>query len=92
MKAIIDGKLYDTDTAEELGSWVREGVPSPRIVELYRAPGGSYFLHVFRDIAFHGHPLRSIYPLEDNEVLDVVIDYGGVDEALRLFPERIERA
>lgn len=92
MKAIIDGKLYDTDTAEELGSWVKENAPGSPIIELYRSPGGAYFIHVMRDFAYYELPRKGLFTIKDDRVVDVVVEFGGVDEALRLFPERIEMA
>jgi hypothetical protein len=47
MKKIIDGKRYDTDTAEMLAEYTF-GYPSDfRYVseELYRTPNGAFFLH-----------------------------------------------
>lgn len=47
MKKIINGKLYDTDTAKELGSWSKgEGGDFSRIGEtLYRKRTGEFFLY-----------------------------------------------
>lgn len=48
MKKIINGKLYDTDTAKELGSWSNAGGWrdfSHMEETLYRKRTGEYFLH-----------------------------------------------
>ena len=48
MKKIINGRLYDTDTAKELGSWANEGNWRDfRHMEetLYRKKTGEFFLH-----------------------------------------------
>lgn len=48
MKKIIKGKLYDTDTAKELGSWSNAGGWrdfSHMEETLYRKRTGEYFLH-----------------------------------------------
>lgn len=48
MKKVIDGKVYNTDTAEEVGSWDNGGFPGDfnRCEEaLYKTPKGAYFLY-----------------------------------------------
>ena len=48
MKKIIAGKVYDTETAQEMGSWANTGDTRDfhRIEEtLYRKRTGEYFLH-----------------------------------------------
>jgi hypothetical protein len=72
MKAIIDGKRYDTETAEELagcsntndyGDFRHEGY------KVYRTPKGNYFMH------YWGGPLSSYATKHGDE-------YRG-DEGLR---------
>lgn len=48
MKKIINGKVYDTDTAQELGSWANAGSWgdfSHMAETLYRKKTGEFFLH-----------------------------------------------
>jgi len=48
MKKIINGKVYDTDTAKELGSWANGGTWrdfSHMEETLYRKKTGEFFLH-----------------------------------------------
>lgn len=47
MKKIINGKVYDTDTAKELGSWANGGWRDFGHMEetLYRKKTGEFFLH-----------------------------------------------
>lgn len=48
MKKIIDGKLYDTDTAKQMGIWANNGSWRDHnhcVETLYRKRTGEYFLH-----------------------------------------------
>ena len=48
MKKIIEGKLYDTDTAKEVGMWANAGSWrdfSHMVERLYRKRTGEFFLH-----------------------------------------------
>lgn len=46
MKKVIKGRLYDTDTAEHVGSWSNNRTDFSRCDEsLYRKRTGEYFLH-----------------------------------------------
>ncbi len=49
MRKIIDGKLYDTDKAREVGRWSNGwGGPDYASTELYRKRTGEYFARVVR--------------------------------------------
>lgn len=88
MKAIIDGKLYDTETATELARWRQ---PS-RTMRLYRTPKGAHFLTKKLDKTSPYIRRNRLLPIEDKHLVAVVEQYGGVEEVLRLFPHRIEIA
>jgi hypothetical protein len=64
MKAIIDGKRYDTDTAEELAGWENmadRGNFRYESFDVYRTKKGRYFL------CYSGGPLSSYARRAGNE-------------------------
>jgi len=103
MKQVIDGKLYNTETAIEIGSyWNGLSTRDFRRVseELYRTKSGNYFL------AGTGGPLTPyaesngestwgssrIIPLSKEEAFEWAQQYLSTDEVLKEFPDMIEEA
>lgn len=84
MKKIVDGKLYDTGTAESLGEWE----DSLKTYSLYKTRKGAYFAVTKLSLADESNPL----PLAEDEVFDWLLDNGGDEQAARLFPDRVEEA
>lgn len=103
MKRVIDGKLYNTETATKIGSyWNGLSTGDFRRVseELYRTKSGNYFL------AGTGGPLTPyaesngesswgssrIIPLSKEEAFEWAQQHLSTDEVLKEFPDMIEEA
>ena len=103
MKAIIDGKRYDTSTAAHIHGWDNSYPKSDfkyRSKILYRTPKGAFFLQHYggaqTDVAermgnVYG-PGTKIEPISDNDAFGFLCSHDGVEKAEELFPERIEEA
>jgi len=103
MKAIIEGKRYDTETAREIAHY-RNGLGSGdfrHVSEtLYRTNKGAFFL------AGEGGPMTryaegngnstwgssEIIPMEDDEALDWLEANGTPESVEKEFPDRITDA
>jgi hypothetical protein len=84
MKKIVDGKLYDTQTAESLGEWSDNNFNH---YSLYRTRKGAYF--VLRvDMNNQSH----LEPLPKRDEFNWLVKYGGDAQAAELFPDRVEEA
>lgn len=104
MKAIIEGKRYDTETATELARWDSGHNPGDfhRLEEtLYKTPKGSYFLHG-EGGAFtqYSQPVgdngsaggERIVPLSESEAIDWLARHGKVDVLETDFSDHIDDA
>jgi len=81
MKRIVNGKLYDTDTAE-LVCLSKISLFSER---LYRTKKGRYFIYdKFGSVEY-------IKPLNEDETFEWLSKHNP-DKAVELFSERIEEA
>lgn len=84
MKQVIDGKLYDTETATKIGSyWNGLSTSDFRRVseELYRTKSGNYLWGSSR-----------IIPLSKEEAFEWAQQHLSTDEVLKEFPDMIEEA
>lgn len=79
MKKIVDGKLYDTESAELLVEFGRSA--------LYRTSKGNFFL-VSQPL---GEP-RMVTPTTEEELLEHLEDAVDADVLLKMFPSKIEEA
>jgi hypothetical protein len=104
MKKVIDGKIYNTETAELLHNWDNGHYGNDfRSCEesLYKTKKGAYFLHG------EGGPMSkyakscgnnsvcggaSITPITEKEVLAWLEEHDGSDVLESLFPDQIEEA
>jgi hypothetical protein len=95
MKKIIDGKRYNTETAEEIANYENTwncqdfGYYSET---LYKTKKGAYFLYgegMCRSKYGTGHGFT---PLTDNETFKWLCEYGFNEEAEEEFSEMIEEA
>jgi hypothetical protein len=84
MKKIVNGKLYDTETAESLGQWKH----SMNTHSLYRTKKGAYFVVTTTDIT----DASTWLPVPEDEVFDWLVENGGDEQAANLFPDKIEEA
>ncbi len=103
MKAIIEGKRYDTDTAELLHSW-DNGRPASdfreRSKQLYRTPQGRFFLYheggPMSDMADSSsgemHGGKAIEPVSDEDAFGFLVSHDGISIAEEYFPNMIEDA
>lgn len=103
MKKIIDGKRYDTSTAEEVGSRSNGYRPNDLrycLETLYRTTTGKYFLHgegnansryaVERgDTSYSG---QSLVPMSEAEAFEWASLHLKPDEFENLFPHLITDA
>jgi len=81
MKRIVNGKLYDTDTAE----LVCQSNISRFVSRLYRTKKGRYF--VYEKIG----DIEDIKPLNEDGTFEWLSKHN-TDKAIELFSERIEEA
>jgi hypothetical protein len=95
MKAIIDGKLYDTDKAELITLFKRYVKPRSLLIEefqewvmceLYKTPKGAWFEIVGTDTR---NPTLNVIPLEQAKI---IIKIADIDKFLELFPDEVEEA
>jgi len=102
MKQVIDGKLYNTETAIEIGSyWNGLSTRDFRRVseELYRTKSGNYFLAgyelICRSRLEQGESSwgsSRIIPLSKEEAFEWAQQHLSTDEVLKEFPDMIEEA
>ena len=103
MKKVINGKLYNTETAEEVASWTN-GYTTQDFnyceETLYRTKNGNYFLHGFGGaLSKYAVPVpggtggeHKIIPLDKDGVIEWMENTDNVDILLQLFPDDIEEA
>ncbi|MGE4406028.1 hypothetical protein [Pseudomonas sp.] len=104
MKKIIEGKRYDTATAEKLAAWenhfYRNDFKWCRET-LYRTPKGTLFLHGEGGaMSPYSEPVgnngrgggENIRVMTEGEALEWLEDKGLADEIERHFPDAIEDA
>lgn len=103
MKKVIDSKVYDTETAEEIHSWSNSfyGSDFKRCSkELYRTPKGAYFVHgaggplsEYREPAGNGWSGgEDIILLEREDVVPWLEKHEDAEVLLRDFSEELEEA
>lgn len=103
MKKIIDRRVYNTDTAEEVASWSNGySITSYEYwcEALYRTRNGAWFLwgeggarsaygrSRGRNLVW-GEDIRA---LDDNQACDWLIDHGFSDEAIKWFESQVVEA
>ena len=84
MKKIINGKLYDTDTAVYLGVWTNNLMPTDigfHEKSLYRTNKGQYFLFEVDDDS------EFIYLYTEDEAKTFAESYLDADEYIKIFGE-----
>ena len=103
MKAIIDGRRYNTTTADEILEWDNGRGGSDwkwRVKTLYRTPKGSWFIH------HKGGPMTDcaracgdmldageyIEPVSDDDAFAFLTSHDGAPEAVAHFADRIADA
>ncbi len=104
MKKVIDGKLYNTETAEHVHGWDNGRYGNDfrnRSKDLYRTKKGNWFLH------HSGGPMTDmarscgsnstcgssdIEPVSETDALGFLESHGGAEAALKYFAEQIEEA
>jgi len=84
VKKIVNGKLYDTGTAESLGQWKH----SLDTHSLYRTKKGAYFVVTTTDLIDES----TWHPVPEDELFDWLVVNGGDEQAANLFPDKIEKA
>lgn len=95
MKRIINGKMYNTDTAENLGEWWNgESGITFVLITLYRKKTGEYFLHCdggamtdFRKYLGNGNfgGGQQIKPLSEAEAREWAVEYLSANEYEQIF-------
>ncbi len=103
MKAVIDGKLYDTDKAEEVAGhgngYARSDFHYCEEV-LYRTAKGNWFLQYEggalsgygESIGNERHGSAGLRALDEGEAFEWLQQHGEVDAILARFPGRVEEA
>lgn len=87
MKSVIDGKLYDTEKAEEIARWDNH-IPSnlDRIIKtLYLTKKGNFFLEIFGGARTFYDTEPPIKALTDEEAKKWLEDHGKAEAYIELF-------
>lgn len=104
MKKVINGKVYDTSTAELVLEWDNGNLPGDfryREKNLYRTKKGNWFIRhqggAMTDMAVScGNNSYSgssdIEPISPEDALRFLESHGGAEEALEYFADQIEEA
>lgn len=103
MIKVIDGKRYNTDTAEEIHNWSYgfTGDFDYRSKTLYRTQKGAWFIHheggAMTDMSVKtGNNSvggsESIEPISEEEAFDFLQEYDGVDAIEEYFHDRVSDA
>jgi hypothetical protein len=103
MIAIIEGKRYDTDTAESIAEWENAHYPADSKYckeTLYRTQKGAFFLYGegggLSRYAEHCEgwvqPGEKIIPISDDEARDWLMEHQLIAALAQLFPDSIEDA
>jgi len=92
MKAIIDLKLYDTDTAELIYTCdTKDGFSVVVCTEyLYKTENGNYFSYLTQECV--GSPTEIIEELTMEKTIEWLTNHDGTDRAIELFKDEIEEA
>jgi len=104
MKAIVDGKRYDTDTATKVLDWTNGYYPGDfkyRQKILYLTKNGAWFIYhsggAMTDLAvvagsntYSGS--SKIEPVDKEDAYKFLCSHGGVREAEKYFPDKIQDA
>ncbi len=103
MKKVIDGKMYDTETAEKVASWDNGYSESDFhycSYKLYRSKKGSWFLYgeggamsvYAATCGSNTHGGNGIEVLTSGEALEWLSKHGFADEAEQYFADKIVEA
>lgn len=103
MKKVIEGKVYNTETAELVHEWSNGHFGNDfryRSKDLYRTKKGSWFLHhvggPMSDMAkSYGNSVCGsvdIEPVTSNDALRFLESHGGAEVVLKYFADQIEEA
>ena len=103
MKQVIDGKIYDTETAEEIHAWSNGYYGSDFNhcrKTLYRTAKGAYFVHgiggplsEYREPAGDGwNGGEDIIPLDRMDVIPWLEKHEGAEVLIRDFAADLEEA
>ena len=104
MKKIINGKVYNTETAELVVDWTNGKYPRDfnyRSKDLYLTKKGNWFIHhvggAMTDMqkpcgsnSFSGS--EDIEPISSEDAFRFLCSHGGTEEAEKHFPDKIEEA
>jgi hypothetical protein len=104
MKRIIDGKRYDTETAEKLHEWdngIYGGDFKQHDEALYKTEKGAYFVHgTSGPMGPYSQNLGNgakgggeiLSPMTEKEAFEWLTSHGGEEVAEKYFPNMIEDA
>lgn len=103
MQKLIDGKLYDTETATKLGEWWNNYPLNDFnycVEKLYRTQKGTYFLHgdggAMSKYAGRAGNMRcggsAITPMSRKEAFQWAQESLEAEEVLALFEDMIDQA
>lgn len=103
MKKIVNGKMYNTETAELVEEY-NNGLSSSDVKhireELYKTRKSVYFLYAeggaltcySESNGKTSWGAATIIPLDDSETFDWLVRRGYSDEAYEYFPDMVEEA
>lgn len=101
MKRTIEGRRFDTQTAEEIASWDNGhygGDFNRQQETLYKSPKGQYFVHgeggaLSAYAESHGNSRcggESLWLVDEDQAFKWLLDHGLDSTAEEVFPQRVE--
>lgn len=92
MKQLIDGKLYDTETAEELCANSSSSAFSHTTISLYKTQKASFFTHSRTKYSTDVAEANDIKVLKDKEAKEFYAKHGGdIANWPSVFGEEVEQ-
>ena len=103
MRAIINRKIYDIDTATAVASWSNGQATSDfsyLCETIYRTPRGNWFLYgeggaaskYARQHNGYSSEGEEIVPLDESKALDHLEAWNKIEAIQKYFPDEIEEA
>jgi len=103
VRQVIEGKLYDTETATLIHNWTNgryAGDFKFREKSLFCTKKGAYFIHhvggAMTDMAVPaGNGMggsQSIEPIDETTAIRFLESHGGSEKIIEYFPEYVEEA
>lgn len=93
MKQVVNGKLYDTETAELIHT--AHGTWAGQTYSLYRTDNGRFFIYFCAGDSWQIHVIgkrKEIWPKTEEEAMEWLEENAPVEVLLSRFPDKVEEA